>query len=82
MAVDCALAFGCLDILSPFPSQQDMSCLGMANKVCPMLKGCLGATEESQWMTGSLERDQNLTANELQGKDENRHNEQSFIMAF
>lgn len=57
MAVDCALAFGCLDILSPFPSQQDMSCLGMANKVCPMLNGCLGATEESQWMTGSLERD-------------------------
>lgn len=30
----------------------------------------------------SLERDQGLSANELQGQDRNQHNERSFIMAF
>lgn len=45
-------------------------------------KECLEATKESYWMTRSLRKDQSHSANELQAKEENRHNEQSFVMAF
>lgn len=82
-AVNCASAFGCLGILSARPSQQAGFWLGMASKVSPC-----GQWEKLPWRWGgepldgrSLKRGQSH-ANELQGKDENRHNEQSFIMAF
>lgn len=45
-------------------------------------KGCFGEKENSHRMTRSLKRVWNLGANELQGKHENCHNEQSFVVIF
>ena len=86
MAVNYALVFWCLDILSSPPLQEDRFWLVMPYKVPPLPTDSGKAPLElerraTRWQRASKESGVSV-AKELQGKDENQYNEQSFIIAF
>lgn len=80
--VNYALVFWCLDIFSSLPLQKDRFCLVMACNMAPACPTLIVELERraTRWQ-GAL-REQSPGAKELQGKDENQYNEQSFIIAF